>query len=70
MLEDNQDTLNEKSMENLRTMQRVAQRMKDQLNTLLYYARLGKTKLDVRKESLMDIVEDAAQMLHAKIKEA
>ena len=69
VLEDNRDTIDKKSIENLRTMQKLAEQMKDQLNTLLYYARLGKTELKVQKESLTDIAEDATQMIHAKIKE-
>ncbi|MFJ3224395.1 ATP-binding protein [Streptomyces sp. NPDC086783] len=68
-LEDAGDSLDDRSVARLRTMERLAGRMDELLNSLLYYARLGRAGLRRRELPLDEAVDGALEVAGPRLAE-
>ncbi|MEU6404241.1 ATP-binding protein [Streptomyces sp. NPDC046985] len=68
-LEDAGDGLDATSVRRLQTMQRLAARMDDLLNSLLHYARMGRTGLRREDVALDDVVDAALEVAGPRLAE-
>ncbi|MFI1439583.1 ATP-binding protein [Streptomyces fructofermentans] len=70
VMEDAASELDETTLRRLRTMQRLAGRMDELLNSLLDYARLGRAGLQVREVSLAEVVDGALDVVGPRLEQA
>ncbi|MCS0603513.1 ATP-binding protein [Streptomyces sp. LP11] len=68
-LEDARDGLDSLSVRRLETMKRLAARMDDLLNSLLHYARMGRTGLRLDDISLDDVLDQALEVAGPRLAE-
>lgn len=70
LLEDFADQLDDQGVNYLRTMMRLTERMETLLDSLLYYSRLSRGEINSRRVDLNAAIEDAKEMLIARIQES
>lgn len=70
LLEDCAEQLDEQGISYLRTMMRLTERMETLLDSLLYYSRLSRGDLQSRKVDMNAVVQDALEMLIARVQES
>ncbi|MBB5036803.1 ATP-binding protein [Prosthecobacter dejongeii] len=70
LLEDFADQLDDQGVNYLRTMMRLTERMETLLDSLLYYSRLSRGEINSRRVDLNVAIEDAKEMLIARIQES
>jgi light-regulated signal transduction histidine kinase (bacteriophytochrome) len=69
LLQDCADVLNISSVEKLRTLVRLTQRMEDLINALLHFSRLGRDELKVQPTDLNQLVQNVVEVLRISHKE-
>ena len=67
LLEDYAAKLDEEGIAKLQTLIRLTQRMESLIDSLMYYSRLGRAELDLRKVSLQRVVEDTLETLAPRL---
>jgi chemotaxis family two-component system sensor kinase Cph1 len=70
IVEDTADELDEVTARRLASIQRLAERMDELLNALLYYSRLGRTELHRRSLDLSEAVTRALEVAGPRLREA
>ncbi len=68
--EDYFDKLDEEGKSKLDTLERLSKRMESLINTILYYARLGRNDLNVQPVNLNRVLEDVLDNIQALIKDS
>lgn len=63
LLEDNQDKLDEDSVNKLNRLVHLSQRMEDLVNDLLYFSRLGRQEMAIQKTSVNDVIADIKETI-------
>ncbi|GER91791.1 hypothetical protein KDW_59530 [Dictyobacter vulcani] len=61
--------LDEEGIAKLQTLITLTQRMEDLINSLLHYSRLGRTELVLQETDLNEVVHQALEMLHLRLRE-
>ena len=61
--------LDEEGIAKLQTLIILTQRMEDLINSLLHYSRLGRTELVLQETDLNEVVHQALEMLHLRLRE-
>src|SRR5581483_10324283 len=69
VLRDAGTVLDEDSRRRMHTVQRLAQRMDELIETLLHYSRVGRLKMAFQKTDLNEILEHAQEMLSSRFEE-
>lgn len=69
LLEDYQNKLDEKGVEQLETLSRLTQRMETLIDSLLHYSRVGRNSSMLREVDLNKVLDESLELLSARLKE-